>query len=150
MPTIPGAQNTNSGDYINPSDSQNGAKNVNGTEPGAVTGNLNGSTSGISTWVPDVLKLGQDACEQAHVDYTTAYALRGLRTSLDFLAMEWANEGLNLWTLDLAQQQLTPDNPGPYIMPGDTVDLQAPSIRTTYPSGYQEDLGISRIDFNEL
>lgn len=149
MATIPGNQLTNSGDYIIPSDSQSGAKNVNGPEPGAISGNLNGSTSGITTWVPDILQISEEACEVARVDFTTGQALRSAKSALDYLSMEWANEGLNLWTLDLMTQQLVPGVGGPYIMPGDTVDLQAPAIRIKTPSGYIEDLGISRMTFED-
>jgi hypothetical protein len=69
--------------------------------------------------------------------------MRTARRSLNLLTIEWANRGINLWTVEqgsipLVQGQLT------YDLPVDTIDLLDHVIRTQ--SGInQTDINISRI-----
>lgn len=130
MSNIPGSPNTTPGEfnqatYIN----SNGAINVSNPIPGAFTGNSAGSNSNSAGYIPDFLTIIQEASEMAGVDFTTSYSLRSAKRSLDFLFMEMANMGLNLWTLQFENIVLTPGNPGPYQLPQDTIDIVAPSIR---------------------
>jgi hypothetical protein len=113
-----------------------GAVQVTGTAPSSLTGVLPGSTSNVTNWVPDAIQIIQEASEMASVDFTTSYSLRSAKRSLDFLSMEWANLGLNLWTLVWEFQILTPGFAGPYQLPVDTIDLVAPSIRTFHHPRY--------------
>lgn len=150
---IPGYPGTAPGSLNDPTPPVNtGAKNLVGAAPGSLTGTVAASTSDVSNWIPDIIQMGQEACEHAGVDYTGAYQLRTVKRSLDYLAMMWANEGLNLWTLDFQQTVLTAGEPH-YIMPADTMDLIAPAIRTTIGqlsdgSPRFEDIMIAREDFS--
>jgi hypothetical protein len=57
--------------------------------------------------------------------------------------MDWANRGINLWTLDTGTQVLTYEQ-GTYDLPVDTVDLLDHVIRTGTGTN-QQDINISRI-----
>ena len=128
---IPGNIGTTEGQFNQTTYPNNlGAVQVTGTAPSSLTGTLPGSTSNVTNWVPDAIQIIQEASEMASVDFTTSYSLRSAKRSLDFLSMEWANLGLNLWTLVWESQVLTPGFAGPYQLPVDTIDLVAPSIRT--------------------
>lgn len=55
------------------------------------------ATSGAVTFLPDVGELVEEAYERAGLQMVSGYDLRTARRSLDFLLMEWANRGINLW-----------------------------------------------------
>lgn len=152
---VPGSPGTTPGQFNNPSTTQNsGANNLIGPAPGALasTAPTVGSPSEVTGWVPDILTIIQDACEQAGFDFTSPYSLRTAKRSIDFLAMEWANRGYRLWTLDL---QITPLQPntgigaGPYPMPVDTIDMVFPAIRQYWNDGTFTDTLITREDYKE-
>jgi len=71
----------------------------------------------------DLAEISQEASERAGIEFRSGYALRTARRSLELLLIEWANRGLNLWTIDGP----TPINLEPgvsqYWLPEDTVDL---------------------------
>jgi hypothetical protein len=73
----------------------------------------------------------------------TGYEHRTARRSLNLLTIEWANRGINLWTIEqgsipMVQGQIV------YTLPEDTIDLLDQVIRTQ--SGVnQTDINISRI-----
>ena len=75
----------------------------------------------------------------------TGYEHRTARRSLNLLFADWANRGINLWTIEqgsipLVQGQIT------YDLPVDTVDLLEHVIRTgAGNAATQADLTISRI-----
>jgi hypothetical protein len=145
---IPGSPHTTPGEYNNPASISNtGATNIVGYPPGAIADpNSNPtSTSNVTGFLPDILMICQEAAEHASFDATSGYFLRTAKRSLDYLAMSWANYGLNLWTLDFIE---TPLVPGVivYQMPQDTMDLIAPAIRTVYGNA-QQDILITREDF---
>ena len=58
---------------------------------------------------------------------------------------DWANRGINLWTVEQGSQVLTA-GVGTYTLPADTVDLLEHVIRTDAGSAAnQADLSVSRI-----
>ena len=58
------------------------------------------ATSGTTAFAPDIADLIEDAYELAGLEMRTGYQLRTARRSLDFLMIEWANRGYNLWLVD--------------------------------------------------
>ena len=75
----------------------------------------------------------------------TGYDLRTARRSLNLLFADWANRGINLWTIEQGQQVLTPGT-ATYTLPADTVDLIEHVIRTGAGNvSTQTDLTITRI-----
>lgn len=80
------------------------------------------ATSGTASINFDIMDIIEEAYERAGLDARTAYDVRTARRSLNILAMEWANRGLNLWTvqqgtISLAQGTAT------YTLPSDTIDV---------------------------
>ncbi len=151
--TIPGSVTSSPGEANTPGVNNLGAKNVLGYAPGSLVGTDSTSTSYVVSWLPDGLQIMEEAAQHAGFDLTTAYALRTAKYSMEMLSMMWANEGLNLWTLEEVSTPLVPGEAN-YIMPADTVDLISASIRTqvgVLPDGvtprYTEIL-IARQDFD--
>jgi hypothetical protein len=86
--------------------------------------------SAALTWpVFDVAELAEEAAEQAGIEFRSGYALRTARRSLELLSIEWANRGLNLWTIEGPLTiNLQPDV-WQYGLPEDTVDLVEHAVR---------------------
>jgi hypothetical protein len=101
------------------------------------------TTSGTSTFNLDFNFLAEEAFERCGVELRTGYDLRTARRSLNLLTIEWANRGINLWTIEqgsipLVEGQIT------YNLPVDTIDLIEHVVRTQ--TGQQQtDINISRI-----
>ena len=103
------------------------------------------STSGTSTFNLDLNNIVEEAFERCGLELRTGYDLKTARRSMNLLSMEWANRGINLWTVD--QQTIVMNTGQPiYPLPVDTVDILDAVIRTQ--SGSQDnqiDINISRI-----
>lgn len=86
------------------------------------------ATSGTAAWAPDIAELIEEAYERAGIEIRTGYDFKTARRSLNMLMLEWANRGINLWTVD---QQVLPFIQGQatYTLPADTVDLIEHVIR---------------------
>ena len=83
----------------------------------------------------DIAEVAQEASERAGIDFRSGYALKTARRSIELLSIEWANRGLNLWTLDgPTYVNLTP-GVARYGLPDDTVDLIEHNIQTWPGSG---------------
>jgi len=102
-------------------------------------------TSGGAVYNPQLTEIIEEAFERAGSELRSGYDLRTARRSLNLLFADWANRGVNMWTMDqgvipLVQGQST------YALPSDTVDLLEHVIRTQANStSNQADLTITRI-----
>lgn len=102
-------------------------------------------TSGATSFNLDLSELVEEAFERAGAELRTGYDLRTARRSLNIMFADWANRGINLWTIEqgtitLVQGQNT------YALPSDTVDLIEHVIRTgANVAATQADLTITRI-----
>lgn len=101
------------------------------------------TTSGTAAWNPDFSEIIEDAFERANLEIRTGYDIKTARRSLNFIFQEWANKGINMWTIEEGTQVLT-DGVATYTLPADTVDLMEHVIRTTQ-GGQPQDINISRI-----
>jgi len=103
------------------------------------------NTSGAVSFNLDLTELVEEAFERAGGELRTGYDLRTARRSLNIMFADWANRGINLWTIetgtiDLVQGQNT------YPLPNDTIDLLEHVIRTGgNVAATQADLTITRI-----
>jgi len=103
------------------------------------------ATSGTATFNMDLTDLVEEAFERAGSEMRTGYDLRTARRSLNLMFTDWANRGINLWTVEQGSQALTAGT-GTYTLPADTVDLLDHVIRTNSGSqASQADLSLSRI-----
>lgn len=103
------------------------------------------TTSGVTTFNPDLTEIVEEAFERCGGEMRTGYDLRTARRSLNLMFTDWANRGINMWTMEQGQQILTPGT-ATYNLPADTVDLLDHVIRTGAGSvSTQADLTITRI-----
>jgi len=103
------------------------------------------ATSGTATFNLDLNDAVEEAFERCGAELRTGYDLRTARRSLNLLFADWANRGVNLWTLDSGTINLT-QGINTYPLPDDTVDLLEHVIRTGAGNvATQVDLTITRI-----
>lgn len=101
------------------------------------------STAASATFNLDLNAIVEEAFERCGGELRSGYDLRTARRSLNLMLMEWANRGINLWTIEQGSQVLTPGT-ATYNLPVDTVDLLEHVIRTGSGTT-QADIDISRI-----
>lgn len=103
------------------------------------------NTSGATTFNLQLDELVEEAFERAGRELRTGYDLRTATRSLNIMFAEWANRGINMWTIEEGQIVLTPGQ-NTYALPNDTIDLLEHVIRTQANSiSNQADLTITRI-----
>ena len=106
------------------------------------------TTSGTAVFNLDLSEVVEEAFERCGSELRTGYDLRTARRSLNLLFADWANRGINMWTMEqgtitLVYNQMT------YALPNDTVDLLEHQIRTqANSSSNQADLNITRISIS--
>lgn len=103
------------------------------------------TTSGTTTFDLDLNEYVEEAFERCGAELRTGYDLKTARRSMNLLFADWANRGVNLWTVEQGTQVLTPGT-ATYTLPADTVDLLEHVIRTgAGNASTQVDLTITRI-----
>lgn len=100
-------------------------------------------TTGTTDFNLDLNNLVEDAFERCGKELRTGYDLRTARRSLNLLTIEWANRGINMWTVEPGQIPLE-QNRIMYPLPSDTIDLLDMVTRTGTGSN-QQDININRI-----
>ena len=103
------------------------------------------TTSGTAAFNLDLNEVVEEAFERCGSELRTGYDLRTARRSLNLLFADWANRGVNLWTLDSGTIPLI-QGTATYNLPADTVDLLEHVIRTgSGNASTQIDVTITRI-----
>ena len=103
------------------------------------------STSGTSTFNLDLNNLIEEAFERCGTELRTGYDMRTARRSLNLLTVEWANRGINLWTIEQGQIDLVTGQ-AIYAIPTNTIDLLDHVVRQNNGiQSTQVDLNITRI-----
>ena len=100
-------------------------------------------TTGTTGFNLDLNNIVEDAFERCGQELRTGYDLRTARRSLNIMTAEWANRGINLWTVEPGQITLN-QNQIMYPLPVDTVDLLDMVTRTGIGQN-QQDININRI-----
>ena len=102
------------------------------------------STTGTTSFNLDVNDLIEEAFERCGKELRSGYDFKTARRSLNLLTIEWANRGINLWTVE---QGVIPMVTGQamYPYPADTIDMMDMVIRTNNGTSNQVDINISRI-----
>lgn len=101
------------------------------------------TTSGTAGFNLNLNEIVEEAFERCGTELRTGYDLKTARRSLNMLTIEFANKGINLWTVEqgeipLVQGQLV------YDLPVDTIDLLDHVVRTGTGQN-QTDININRI-----
>ena len=103
------------------------------------------TTTGTATFNLDMNDLIEEAFERCGKQLRTGYDFRTARRSVNIMTLEWANRGINLWTIDQGQIVM---NTGQaiYPLPLDTIDL-LDSVTRQYngQNTNQIDINLSRI-----
>ena len=103
------------------------------------------STSGTTSFNLDLNNIVEEAFERCGLESRTGYDLKTARRSMNLMAIEWANRGINLWTVEQQTIPLVTGQPI-YPLPVDTIDILDAVIRTQNGStSNQIDINISRI-----
>lgn len=102
------------------------------------------ATTGTSSFNLDLNDLIEEAFERCGMELRTGYDFRTARRSLNLLTVEWANRGINLWTIE---QGVIPMVTGQatYPLPVNTIDLLDQVIRQNNGTTNQIDININRI-----
>lgn len=103
------------------------------------------TTSGTATFTPDLTEVIEEAYERAGAELRSGYDLRTARRSLNLLFADWANRGVNMFTMEQGSIPLVAGT-ATYVLPADTVDLLDHVVRTNDGvTALQTDISITRI-----
>jgi hypothetical protein len=103
------------------------------------------STTGTTTFNLDMNDLIEEAFERCGLEVRSGYDFRTARRSLNLLTIEWANRGINLWTVEQGQIVMNTQQ-ALYPLPIDTIDILDAVTRTNNGSqSNQIDINLSRI-----
>ena len=112
------------------------------------------ATSGTAAFrlnVEDIITEAYERCG-INAESRTGYQAVSARRSINILFSEWANRGINYWTVQNNTLALVKDQTTPYTLPVGTIDLIDAVIRDT-STGSNIDTVLNRIsiaDFNQL
>ena len=102
-------------------------------------------TTGTATFNLNVNEMIEEAFERCGKELRTGYDFRTAKRSMNLLTIEWANRGINLWTIEQGQIPMVTGQ-AIYPFPVDTIDMYDMVIRTNAgSSSNQTDINISRI-----
>jgi hypothetical protein len=102
------------------------------------------TTSSTTAFNLDLNDLIEEAFERCGLELRTGYDFKTARRSLNLLTVEWANRGINLWTVEQGQIVMNTGQ-ATYALPNDTIDLLDQTIRQNNGTTNQIDINISRI-----
>ena len=103
------------------------------------------TTTGTSSFNLDMNDLIEESFERCGLELRTGYDFKTARRSLNLLTIEWANRGINLWTVEQGQIVMNTQQ-ALYALPVDTIDILDASTRTSNGSqSNQTDINLSRI-----
>ena len=105
------------------------------------------ATSGTATFNLEFDDLIEEAYERCGLEDRDGYDMRTARRSINLMFADWANRGLNLWTIEQRQVAMVVGQ-NTYDLPNDTVNVLSAVIRTG-SSQTQQDITIDRISQNE-
>tara|TARA_R100001129_G_scaffold146560_2_gene107840 strand:- start:1112 stop:1780 length:669 start_codon:yes stop_codon:yes gene_type:complete len=97
------------------------------------------ATSSSTNFELDVAEYIEEAFERCGLEVRTGYDLQSAKRSINILLADWANRGLNQWTIEQRTQSLTADT-AEYDLGTDVIDILNAVIRRS-----STDFTISRI-----
>lgn len=106
------------------------------------------STSGTSNFNLEFDDIIVEAYERCGIDVRDGYDMKTALRSVNLMFAEWANRGLNLWTIEQRQVTLSAGI-YEYTLPTDTVDALSAVIRTNEGLATQQDITVDRIGYAE-
>lgn len=101
------------------------------------------ATSSYNLELIDIIEEAFERASGGRYQLQTGYDYKTARRSLNLLTMEWANRGINMWTMEQVTIPLIAGL-GSYQLPADTIDMMEFTIRTA-TGATLVDLPISRM-----
>lgn len=105
------------------------------------------ATSNSTNFEPDAAEYIEEAYERCGLEVRTGYDLTTARRSLNLMFSEWANRGLNQWTIEQTTQTVT-EGTNSYTLNANVIDILDMVVRRTTNS-VNTDTNISRISRSE-
>lgn len=106
------------------------------------------ATSGTATFNLEFDDIIIEAYERCGLEGRDGYEMKTALRSINLMFADWANRGLNLWTIEQRQVALVAGQ-YEYTLPDDTVDALSAVIRTNAGTSNQQDITIDRIGYAE-
>ena len=101
------------------------------------------TTSSSTNFEPDVTEFIEEAFERCGLELRTGYDLKTAKRSINLMLAEWANRGLNQWTIEQTTQTVTKGT-NQYTLNSNVIDILDCSIRRD-TDGTNLDLQMSKI-----
>ena len=105
------------------------------------------TTSSSTNFEPDVTEFIEEAFERCGLELRTGYDLKTAKRSINLMLAEWANRGLNQWTIEQTTQTVTKGT-NQYTLNSNVIDILDCSIRRD-TDGTNLDLQMSKISRSE-
>ena len=106
------------------------------------------ATSNSTNFEPDVTEFVEEAFERCGLELRTGYDLKTAKRSIDLMLAEWANRGLNQWTIEQATQTVTKGT-NQYTLDSNVIDILDCSLRRD-TDGTNLDLQMTKISRSEF
>ena len=100
------------------------------------------AVSGSTNFEPNITEFIEEAYERCGLELRTGYDLKSAIRSANIMLAEWANRGINLWTVELRTKTLTGSTTS-YALDSDLVDILEAVLFTT--SDTTTDIEVDRI-----
>lgn len=103
--------------------------------------------SGTKTFELDVADYIEEGFERCGIEVRTGYDQRTARRSLNLMLADWANRGLNQWTIERETITVDPTGGVDYPMSASTIDIISAIVRNSEGVGTsrQADLTLDRV-----
>lgn len=106
------------------------------------------ATSGSTDFEIDVADYIEEAFERCGIEVRTGYDLKTAKRSLNLLFADWANRGLNRWTIKQNTVSLVQGTAN-YNLDASTIDVLSAVVRTNAGASNQTDISVDRISRDE-
>ena len=103
--------------------------------------------SGSTNFEPNVPDLFEEAYQRAGLELRTGYDLKTAIRSVNLMLAEWANRGLNQWTIEQATQTVT-EGTTDYSLNANIIDILDVVLRRTI-NQTQTDISMNRVSRSE-
>ena len=103
--------------------------------------------SGSTNFEPNVTEFIEEAYERCGLELRTGYDLKTAIRSVNLMLAEWANRGLNQWTIEQATQTVT-EGTTDYSLNANIIDILDVVLRRTI-NQTQTDISINRVSRSE-
>ena len=106
------------------------------------------ATSSSTNFEPDVTEFVEEAFERCGLELRTGYDLKTAKRSINLMLAEWANRGLNQWTIEQTTQTVTKGT-NQYTLDSNIIDILDCSLRRD-TDGTNLDLQMTKISRSEF